>query len=868
MWSNGVFSLRASLPLAVAALLFLSSDGWAQQELRSGKKGATNPAPVTSTSIDADHQALDVNIAGGTLGDVTISNVDGAITDGASAAIKATVLDLTNSNPLTVGIVDSNGDQITSFGGGTQYQQGTASTTTDTMTMAGCVRVDTPAVAAGVIDGDRARCMVDSTGRLWVHVGVIDGTVAVTQSGTWNIATLTGITNPVAVTGTFWQATQPVSGTVTVTDGAGALNVIVDSGTTAATQSGTWTVQPGNTANTTPWLATINQGGNSATVNGSGQLAVNCANCSGSGVSQQDNTGFTPGTTNFVPMGGEVDDTGTTAVTENNAGVARITAQRAVHMNLRNNSGTEIGTSGNPVRTDPTGSTTQPVSGTVSISGTVTVSDGSGALNVICDSGCSGGTQYDEDTAHVSGDKLTLAGVVRSDAAGALAADGDRTVLQVDSNGYLKVVNINPNLAADNSTLSTSKVPVLPGTVSTSAPTWTNGNQSALSLQTDGSVRAAVTAFPDNEPFNIAQMNGVTVSMGVGASGTGTQRVASLIHDGTDTAQVTSTAGGSLQVECTSGCGGAGGTSIADDAAFTPGTTSVTPAGAMFDDVTPDSVNEGDAGVVRMSANRNLYTTLRDAAGNERGANVNASNELLVAATGTVTANAGTNLNTSALLTTSAHDAAFGTAGSADAQVRTVQGIASMTPLQVQSNSASLATEASVDGLEGGLGGASDAAATAGSTGSVTAKLRLMTSQLDTISTAVAAIQTATQLIDDDQTGASGYSYISVGTTEDEHAVKASAGRLFSITATNTNAAVRYLKCENDTAANTAPGTDTPELRIAIPGATTGAGFTANFGPAGFAFSNALTCWLVTGAADNDVAEVAANEIMVFYTYK
>lgn len=40
----------------------------------------------------------------------------------------------------------------------------------------------------------------------------------------------------VPVSGTFWQATQPVSGTV------------------AATQSGTWTVQPGNTANTIPWL--------------------------------------------------------------------------------------------------------------------------------------------------------------------------------------------------------------------------------------------------------------------------------------------------------------------------------------------------------------------------------------------------------------------------------------------------------------------------------------------------------------------------------------------------------------------------------------------------------------------------------------
>lgn len=42
---------------------------------------------------------------------------------------------------------------------------------------------------------------------------------------------------------------------------------------TAATQAGTWTVQPGNTANTTPWLATINQGGNSAAVSAANNLA-------------------------------------------------------------------------------------------------------------------------------------------------------------------------------------------------------------------------------------------------------------------------------------------------------------------------------------------------------------------------------------------------------------------------------------------------------------------------------------------------------------------------------------------------------------------------------------------------------------------
>ena len=86
--------------------------------------------------------------------------------------------------------------------------------------------------------------------------------------------------------------------------------------------------------------------------------------------------------------------------------------------------------------------------------------------------------------------------------------------------------------------------------------------------------------------------------------------------------------------------------SLVDDAAFTPATSRVLPVGFTFDDVTPDSVNEGDIGAARMSANRNIFTTLRDAAGNERGVNVTAGNALTVdgsASTqpisGTVTAN-------------------------------------------------------------------------------------------------------------------------------------------------------------------------------------------------------------------------------------
>lgn len=82
---------------------------------------------------------------------------------------------------------------------------------------------------------------------------------------------------------------------------------------------------------------------------------------------------------------------------------------------------------------------------------------------------------------------------------------------------------------------------------------------------------------------------------------------------------------------------------LVDDAAFTPGTTPILMVGATFDDVTPDSINEGDAGAVRMSANRNLYATLRDAAGNERGANINASNQLSVSVDNSPVLGAGTN---------------------------------------------------------------------------------------------------------------------------------------------------------------------------------------------------------------------------------
>ncbi len=72
-------------------------------------------------------------------------------------------------------------------GGGTQYNEDDAHTSGDTGTLALVVRQDTAASLCGA-DSDYSGLIVDSTGRLWCNVS-----------------------NTVAVSGTFWQDTQPIS---------------------------------------------------------------------------------------------------------------------------------------------------------------------------------------------------------------------------------------------------------------------------------------------------------------------------------------------------------------------------------------------------------------------------------------------------------------------------------------------------------------------------------------------------------------------------------------------------------------------------------------------------------------------------------
>lgn len=120
---------------------------------------------------------LRVNVAAGGAG-------DGSILDGANSAIKATVLDLTNSNPLTVAITDSNGDQISSFGGGTQYTEDAAAAANPVGTVLNLIRTDTPA-GRTTTDGDNVAACGTDKGELYVKH---NDSVAVTNAGLTELA--------------------------------------------------------------------------------------------------------------------------------------------------------------------------------------------------------------------------------------------------------------------------------------------------------------------------------------------------------------------------------------------------------------------------------------------------------------------------------------------------------------------------------------------------------------------------------------------------------------------------------------------------------------------------------------------------------
>lgn len=220
---------------------------------------------TTATSIKTAVETIDNAIAGTEMQvDVitlpaipTGTNVIGSVklTDGTDTA---DILDLTNSNPLSVAIVDGTGDQITSFGGGTQYTEGDtdASIIGTAMLMEGATNTLLP-VQGTVADG------------LLVNLGsnndvTVTGTVTVGSHAVTNAGTFVTQEN-----GALLTAAQLLDDVV-ATDGSAALTKLYQVGGTDGTNAQILST------NSTGHL-NIADGGNTITVDGTVSITANSA---------------------------------------------------------------------------------------------------------------------------------------------------------------------------------------------------------------------------------------------------------------------------------------------------------------------------------------------------------------------------------------------------------------------------------------------------------------------------------------------------------------------------------------------------------------------------------------------------------------
>jgi len=236
--------------------------------------------------------------------------------------------------------------------------------------------------------------------RLDVNIGAAEAAVPVTDnSGSLTVdsdqlpASLTAGGNlKVAI-----QESEAVPVTDDGTDDGGSLSVddnggslTVDDGGASLTVDGTVAADQGEpAANANAWPVKVSDGTDTAglsTVGSDKALKVDVVQ-SVEGAPKTDKGAFTEGADKVSVIGGVLNETPVSDPAEDQAAAARITAKRGLHVNLRNNSGTELGVAGAPLRVDPTGSTTQPVSGTVAATLDTDTNAGAAAKKLDYDTG-------------------------------------------------------------------------------------------------------------------------------------------------------------------------------------------------------------------------------------------------------------------------------------------------------------------------------------------------------------------------------------------------------------------------------------------------------------------------------------------------
>jgi len=348
--------------------------------------------------------------------------------------------------------------------------------------------------------------------------------------------------------------TPPTTVTVQQSTAASLNATVVGTGTfaTQAAQSGTWTVQPGNTANTTPWLSTINQGGNSATV-----TAANALKVDGSAVTQP-----ISGTVTITPSG-------TQNVNLNQVGGSSISIGQqlaAVSLPVILPAAT-ITTLTPPTTVTVTQSTAASLNATVVGTGTFAVQNtqqGTASQNVTQFDGTNistgtgaSGTGIPRVT--VSNDSNILStqsgtwNITNVSGTVSLPTGASTSALQTTGNTSLSTIATNTAGLAltQGSTTSGQTGNLTLGAVTTSAPSYTTGQTSPFSLDTSGNLRtvSAAPALPTTILNGQKTSTGTAVALPSGALTTGVlvsglPGNAGIVYVGTNTVTTSGATGG------------------------------------------------------------------------------------------------------------------------------------------------------------------------------------------------------------------------------------------------------------------------------------------------------------------------------------
>lgn len=590
-----------------------------------------------------------------------------------------------------------------------------------------------------------------------------------------------------------------------------------------------------------------------AAVNGSGQLSMTCANCSGSGASAVDAAVFTQGTDSIAPAG-MLYKTNYTALTTGHIGVLRGFSDGSLFS--MGNVASGVTDTGNPLKiggifntTQPTVTTGQRVDFQATARGALIAATGADVFNVTVNAALPAGTNV---IGHVIADSGSTTAVTQ-----ATAANLNATIVGSKTN--------------NNAAPSSTNVGVLGALANAAAPAWTEGNLTAASVDLHGSQRTLVMKSDGTTATLATDATSAATSSTTGPQimGNGSAATPSAVSDGQAVAIWTDVNGRlhttleHAQGSTTSGQLGdlVLGAVTTSAPTYTTGQSSplsLDTSGSVRVAVVSGSTGNAAAGntgsAVPTQADYggvNIGGTLRGRTGVNPSGSVYAAQTDLTSIAGTTTSVNNGAVDAGTLRVTLANNST-GT-------VALAAGSAQIGHLEANQS----ANIAQINGVTPLMGN--------GATGTGAIRVSLANDSTgvvqpgNTANTTPWLVQAVPGTTNGTTNYSTGWSSAAVFTAE----VKASAGTVYSFDCFNNSTAKRYVRLYNQTGAPASTDTANIVWRGIIPSDSTNSngGFVKEIA-VGKAFGTGIGIRITAAVADNDTTALAANDVVCNLGYK